>query len=361
MALEDTSIDAAFVTWLVLGLVLTAGVVLALFRFLGTLVFALFVYYASRPVHRRLDEYTDHPDVGVIVTLLVFVVPILATLFYSGLVLFQEVTAFLAAADLGGLESLLEPYLALGSIGNVEQLLDQFMQNPNQTFDESTRRALESTLGPIQTIADLIFAVLSRLFLLFVFVFYLLRDDWKIADWFRDSVGPDSRVVGFFDRVDEDLEHVFYGNMLTILATGVIAVATYLALDFLTPSGLTLYRPVLLGALVAVGTLVPLVGMKIVYLPFAGLLFLEAAAGAAPLWFPVLFLVATFLIIDTVPDFFVRAFLSAGELNMGLVLLAYVLGAMAFGWYGIFLGPIILVGFVHFAKEVFPALVDRRV
>lgn len=361
MTFEDRQVDAEFVSWLLVGLVLTAGVALALSRFLGTLVFALFIYYASRPVHKRFEEVTDHPDVGVVVTLLVFVVPILGILLYSALILFKEVATFLAALDLGGLESMLEPYVALGTSGDPETLFRQLIRNPNQTIDESARRVLTSALGPIQTIADLMFAVLSRLFLLLVFVFYLLRDDWKIADWFRDSVGSDSRIVDFFAGVDTDLEHVFYGNMLTILATGLIAVTTYFVLDLLTPPELTLYRPVLLGALVAVGTLVPMVGMKIVYIPFAGLLFLQAVTGSAPLWFPVLFLVVTVLVIDTIPDFFVRAFLSAGRLNMGLVLLAYVLGAMAFGWYGIFLGPIILVGFIHFAADVFPAIVDGRI
>ena len=38
---------------------------------------------------------------------------------------------------------------------------------------------------------------------------------------------------------------------------------------------------------------------------------------------------------------------------MGLVLLGYVLGVMAFGWYGLFLGPLVVVA-VHFAHPIFP-------
>ncbi len=357
---EESRVDGAFVVWLLVGIVVTTGVVLALARFLGTLVFALFVYYASRPVHRRIETHTDHPDIAVTATVLVFVVPLVGVLVYSALITIEEIAAFLAAANLGGLESSLEPFLTLGQFDDPIELLRQFQADPTQSFDEETRTALAQLLGPIQTIADLVVAVLSRLFLMFVFVFYLLRDDRKIASWFRRSVGHDSRAVAFTAAIDRDLEHIFYGNLLTILATGIIAVATFLALDVLAPSGATLYRPVLLGVLVAVATLVPLVGLMIVYVPFAGLLFIEAMTGSVPLWFPVVFLIVTFIVVDAIPDFFVRAFLSSGQLNMGLVLLAYTLGAMAFGWYGLFLGPIILVGFVHFATEVFPALVRHR-
>ena len=44
---------------------------------------------------------------------------------------------------------------------------------------------------------------------------------------------------------------------------------------------------------------------------------------------------------------------------MGLMLLTYVLGAIAFDWYGVFFGPIILVAFTNFAREIFPVLLDR--
>jgi predicted PurR-regulated permease PerM len=39
---------------------------------------------------------------------------------------------------------------------------------------------------------------------------------------------------------------------------------------------------------------------------------------------------------------------------MGLVLFAYVIGSIAFGWYGVFLGPILLIVVVVVGHEVFP-------
>ena len=72
---------------------------------------------------------------------------------------------------------------------------------------------------------------------------------------------------------------------------------------------------------------------------------------------PVAFAVVTFLVVDAVPDIYVRAYVSRGDINMGLMLLAYTLGVIVFGWYGLFFGPMVLVVFLHFARRVFPNLV----
>jgi len=41
---------------------------------------------------------------------------------------------------------------------------------------------------------------------------------------------------------------------------------------------------------------------------------------------------------------------------MGLLLLTYVLGVVAFGWYGVFFAPIVLVVFIHFVRDILPVL-----
>jgi predicted PurR-regulated permease PerM len=39
-----------------------------------------------------------------------------------------------------------------------------------------------------------------------------------------------------------------------------------------------------------------------------------------------------------------------------MVMLAYIFGPLLFGWYGIFLGPMLLVLLVHFVALVLPEL-----
>jgi predicted PurR-regulated permease PerM len=344
------------VAWGLLGAVLFGLVGYVLLRFIGTITFALFVYYATRPLYRRLIRRFEHPDWVAMGTLLAFVLPLLLILGWAIVVSVQELNQFLGARGLEGYQSMLQPYVDLAALSSPRQLVESVTTSGGE-LDPEVRNALEGLVGPVTTSAGFVVAVLTRLFLLFAFAFYLLRDDHKIAAWFRRSFDYDS-AVAFARRVDEDLETVFFGNLVTIVATGAIAVGAYMALDWLAPSDAGLAYPVLLGLLTGIGTLIPVVGMKLVYLPYTLLLVGLAATGDVPVWLPVAFLGVTFVVVDTFPDIFVRSYVSSGSLDMGLVLFAYVLGTLVFGWYGIFFGPILLVAFVHFAREIFPRIVS---
>lgn len=51
-------------------------------------------------------------------------------------------------------------------------------------------------------------------------------------------------------------------------------------------------------------------------------------------------------------------FKSGDSLRAG-PLLSYTLGALAFGWYGSFFGPIVVIMLLHFGRTVFPQLVEN--
>jgi len=201
--------------------------------------------------------------------------------------------------------------------------------------------------------------VLLRISVAFTVAFYLLRDDDKVAHWARESFPGESGVVSFLEGVDADLTTIYTGNLITIGATGLIAVVVYYGLDFVSPPATGIQYPLLLGLLTGVGTLVPAVGMKLVYVPYTGFLaWRSLASGGGPVWFPALFFFVTLVAVDVVPDVLIRSYVSKGDINMGLIMLGYVLGAFAFGWYGVFLAPVVLVVFLHFAHRVFPNLLD---
>jgi predicted PurR-regulated permease PerM len=44
---------------------------------------------------------------------------------------------------------------------------------------------------------------------------------------------------------------------------------------------------------------------------------------------------------------------------MGMVMFSYIFGPLLFGWYGLFLGPLLLVLVVGFSRTVLPAALDR--
>jgi len=197
---------------------------------------------------------------------------------------------------------------------------------------------------------------LLRLFVSFTLAFYLLRDDYKIAQWFRRSFEHQPAAVTFVEQVDADLTTIYTGNLITI---GRVASSPSVPTTSWTSSsaGTGVQFPFLLGLLTGVATLIPAIGMKLIYYPYTGYLVWQVVSkGEGSLWFPVVFFLVTVVVVDVIPDFFIRSYVSKGELNMGLLLLTYVLGVVAFGWYGVFFAPIVLVVFIHFVRDILPVL-----
>lgn len=327
--------------WILVGVLVTAVVAFVLYSFIGAIVIGIFLYYATRPIYRRVDQRTTYPDLSAMVTLLTIGLPILLILGYTVFVGVRELDQVLAAVDLGQLRAVAEPYTDFAE-GTGEGGLFGIVRN---------------NVSKVGGFAAAVMTWLLRLFVSFTLAFYLLRDDQKIERWFRRSFANQPSAVTFMERVDDDLTTIYTGNLITIGASGLLAIVVYYGLDLIAPVGTGVPFPILLGLLTGVATLIPSVGMKIIYFPYTGYLVWQSVTSSdAPLWFPVVFFLVTVVVIDTVPDIFIRSYVSKGELNMGLILLMYVLGAVAFGWYGVFLAPIVLVAFVHFARDILPVL-----
>jgi predicted PurR-regulated permease PerM len=330
------------VVWILVGILITVTVVFVLSAFVGAIVLGIFLYYATRPIYRSVNDRIDHPSISATFTLLTVGLPILLILAYAAFVGIREFEQFLSVAGLQELRTTLEPYTG-------------FLSGGNGKGPVSVIRANISQVGGF---AAAVTTWLLRLFVIFTLAFYLLRDDQKIARWFYRSFEDRPSAVTFMENVDDDLTTIYTGNLITIVATGIIAVVVFSALDFAAPAETGIQFPILLGLLTGVGTIVPAIGMKVIYYPFTGyLLWQSIFRGGGPLWFPIVFFVVTVIAVDTIPDFFIRSYVSKGDLNMGLMLLTYTLGAVAFGWYGIFFAPIILVLFLHFLRDILPVLV----
>ncbi|QRV15454.1 AI-2E family transporter [Haloterrigena salifodinae] len=344
------------VVWIGLGLLIALAIAVALRAYFGTFLFAIFLYYATRPLYRLLDRRLEHPTVTATITILAVVVPMVAVVGYAGFAALQELDRFLAASDLETYRSALDPYLSLARNGNVGRLRETVASDTGRSIASALRQGLPSVLGQLSAAAGFVVGVLVRVFLMLTFLFYLLRDDSKLGRWFADSVDHDDQVVSYLEAVDDDLETIFLSNLAVVGVAGAMAAVTYLVLN-LVASGTVVGTPVLLAVLIGIGTLIPAVGMKIVYVPYGLYLVGLTIATSVPFWQPIAFFVLSFTVIDTVPDFFARSLLSARSgVHMGLVLLGYFLGTLAFGWYGLFLGPIIVVLAVHFAHRIFPDL-----
>lgn len=337
------------VTWWAVGAVLALVVGAALLTFTGALVTALFLYYASRPVYRRLRPRLGR-SLAAATSIATLVVPLVLLVVYTAMIVVRELQALDQEVGLGSLQQAVSPYF---EVSKVVQNPSVLLENPDVV---AAGRAL---VDSVFTFLPLVLTFLLHLLVALAATFYLLKDGSRLAGWARGTFGSETGPFDDYVRaVDEDLSNIYFGNILNAVFAAIIAVVTYYALNLIAPDGMAVPFPALLGMLVGAASLIPAVGMKIVYPPVAVLILVQAVAAGDPLWFPVAFFVASAVVVDFIPDIVLRPFVSGRNLHVGLVMIAYIVGPAFFGWYGLFLGPLLLVLAFHFARRILPELLD---
>jgi len=229
--------DGKRVAWVVLGAVLAALIGLALFRYIGPFLFAIFLYYATRPLYRQLDRVIGHPNVTTTATILFVILPMIAVVAYAAVVGLRELDQLLAASDLEAYRSTLEPYLQPIRQGNIGELRDAIGSGGGGSFAGALRQGVPGAVGRLLSFAGEVFSVLARFFLMLTILFYLLRDDGKLRRWFYESIDHDDDIVSYTQAVDDDLETVFLSNLAVILVAATAAVVTYYGLNFVASGG----------------------------------------------------------------------------------------------------------------------------
>lgn len=358
-------IDRSRSIWVAFGGVLLVALLLFVYSFVGTLVFGLFIYYATRSIYRRVKQWVRPPSVAAGLSLMLFALPGVGLLAYTLLIALEELDRFSQRADLGQYETILAPFFDLSTLVSDPATL---------LADPSIRRTLQTSFEQALNYAGVIGLGLLHLFVMFAIAFYLLRDGPRLRRWFTGRFGDDRNVlVSYVNAVDRDLHRIFFGNIVNAFATGILGAFAYNGLNLLAPAGMAIPYPTLLGLLTGLASLVPVVGMKLVYVPVAAYLgALAVLAGSQQaIGFVVLFVLVSLVLVDTIPDLVLRPFVAGGgfafqgsgghpSLHVGALMFAYIFGPLMFGWYGIFLGPVILVLVVHFARLILPELVEGK-
>jgi predicted PurR-regulated permease PerM len=180
-------------------------------------------------------------------------------------------------------------------------------------------------------VADL-FATLGSLFVMLFAMFFLLRDGHTLARQVRDLLPLPEAVR---DRLMTDTRDLIVASV----GAGLVVAVTQGTIGGITFWLLGIRAAVIWGVVMAVCSLIPLVGSTLVWVPTALWLLLsgEIVRGV------ILILVGVFAI--GLADNILRPILLAGRTTAsGLVVFLGLLGgAAAFGFIGLVLGPIVLV------------------
>lgn len=362
------------------GAVLLSGVVFILVQFQATLVFTIFLYYASRPIYRKLEglslpgRLSDRRlpyrrQLLAVTTIGVFLLPFLFLLGYTLVLVVPEIqqlvggngpgstyVSALQSAQGGGLPAPLVGIELSDLIAMSPDEIAALLNDPAvQTWIEQTASALIDSIGILANVA-------LHGFILLAGTYYLLTDGSRLVSWFLDNFDDSGIVTSYARSVDDELSSILFGNILNALVTGIIGILVFSGYNLIAPSAVRVPFAPLVGSLTGAGSLIPVVGMKIVYLPVGLLLAIGAVASGQPelFSFVVLFLLLAFVVVDTIPDFLIRPYVSGNRTHIGLLMFAYILGPIAFGFYGIFLAPILLVLIAEFFRTVAPYVLSGQ-
>lgn len=327
------------------------------YRFIAALTVSVFLYYSTRRFYKFLGKLRLPRRIRAALVISFLAVPLVLLISYTVVLLVVEARQFVTeypvievAADnvpwfdgVGGL-----PELTLSGLIEAYRSGDL---DPFITFATEHAGFLTETVS----------SFLLNMLIVAVVTYYLLIDGAQIREWLL-RFDDEAIVREYLEAADRELEAVLFGNLLNVIAIAIIAIVTFMGYNAAVPAAAEVPYPALAGALTGIASLIPVVGMKVVYVPLAGIAAIPAILNSTPelLLYVGGFLVVAVVVVDTIPDLVLRPYFSGETTHVGLLMLAYIFGPVVFGFYGLFFAPILLVLGLTFADTALPRLLGSE-
>lgn len=303
--------------------------------FLKPLLSAVVIAVVFFPVHVRIHRVLRSPSLAALASTIIVLLLIIVPAFAIILAIKEEVAGLVTLIDEKSTESGgLSPY--------VSQLLERPMQWIGRFVDLSQFDLRASLLGRLRELSSFLVSggwmivggvttfILNSVIALFT-LFFL----------FREGRSMRRRAAAVLPLSSEQVDKLFRGIENTIIGTvyGGLVVAAVQG----TLVGLALWifgvpSPVLWGVIASFFALLPLVGTAAVWVPAS--IYLIATGS----WVKALILVAWGVLVVGTIDNVLRPYLISGRVQMHTLLIFFAVfgGVRAFGFLGLFIGPVIL-------------------
>jgi len=322
--------------------------------FLVPILWAAILARLAFPWHMRLTRVLRRRETlsaGLVTTLILFigVIPIVSVMF----VLIQETGAAYAAftewVGSGGVKRLLQYLTMLPVFGGwIQELVGRFIVSGilEGSLLEGGKTVSVFLLSHATDIAKnaLEFTV-SFLVMIFTLFFFIKDGKRLYQGLYRLIPLSEEHKQKFFLRLDQTFTAVVQGTVLTALVQGILAGAAYWVLG--VPFALVL------TALSALVSLLPYGGTAVVWVPVAGYLFLMGSV-----WKAVVMIVWGSVVVGLADNFLKPLLIGRGAELPTLFLFFSILGGLAaYGFIGLFLGPIllaILLTAIQIYREEYP-------
>lgn len=347
---DKLSFRNIFWTLVIIASLLVIGAVIKLF--LASITLAIFLYYSSRPLFKRINNHLNSKTQSAAVTLSATFIPLIVFTGYIIQLGYNELQAFLRNYNIR-LQDLVS--------GSFETELSLLLTTPTriiQTQEGITmiRELMDWSVLVVGFVGD----IFLRLIVTAVIFYYLLKHDSKLSNWATNNFGTlTPQWSRYWNRVDEDLSNIYFGNILNSMIAMLIAIVIALVYSFFAPDIIDIPYPILFGLLAGISSLIPIIGVKIAYIPVTIYISTVAYTTNPSGLFPyiIIFVLFCAIVLDFLQDLLIRPYISGKHLHIGLLLIAYISGPLILGWYGFFLAPVALVLIYHFSDLILPDLI----
>lgn len=299
----------------------------------------LFLGYLGTPIFRWVKGYVERRDVAAAASLLLLAVIILAPTGYLGYQLVLETQSIAQGVSTADAQRWLE------AGANITR---EYTGWPEVTGDETPGQALVDEVVPRLRAAVLNWLPNAASFLaefalgvtvVFFIGYYALRDGDRLVRFVEDFLpltpATEQRII---DEVQNSLDAVVFGQLLTALGQGVLAGLGFWL--FGVPA------PVLLGFLSAVLSLLPIVGPPLVWLPAGVFLIVQGHTARG-----IGLLVWGAILVSTLDNVVKPKLMSERSgMHPTVALLGVLGGLIAFGFMGFLLGPVVLASFLMLVR-----------
>jgi len=327
-----------------LAFTVASGVVLAylLWRifapFLAPIAWAAVLAILLMPVYRRLRERLRRPNLAAFLatslTILLVVVPaVLVTIamLRQAQHLYGIASTFVRTHRVTSPEELFRVPVFHRLIGRVSSFLPVSSADLQAWAEASLKTLAAATAGIASTIALSFLGMVASFFVMLFTLFFFFRDGEALWSRVIAAIPLDpGRSSVLIERLHSVLRAVMIGTLLTAVLQGGLGAIGFAVLGL--PS------PIVFGALMAVLSLLPVGGTALVWVPAAIVL---AAQGS---WGRAIALVAWGAVIVGLADNWFKPMIISGrsEMNTLPIFFGVMGGLAAFGFLGIFVGPLVV-------------------
>ncbi len=301
----------------------------------------VFVAVLAIPIDRFIERRMPHRLSAVITMLTLFVILTLPVI-GMGLALANDVTELGQAIQGGeqqqwvedGLNStVVQDALALAFPGNTT---DERNATVFKWVDQLEGEAVTQLARFGRQLAAAVPQFFLAMTVILFVVYYILTDGARLVAYVKKAAPIPAKQVDFLlKEANNGVHAVFVGQILTSLIQGGLGGIGFFIAG--VPGA------VVWAALMAVLSLLPVVGAFLVWVPAVLFLFFQWSNGDVELWRPIFLLIWGIIVVSQV-DNFIRPRLIGDRANIHplFVLVGVLGGVAAFGFIGLFLGPLVV-------------------